>query len=53
MSYDEILEYQKLELEDLETKLSNNDINEEVDKVEDTVTEQNDYEEPVAFGSFE
>ena len=30
MSYDEILEYQKLELEDLETKLSNNDINEEV-----------------------
>ena len=53
MSYDEILEYQKLELEDLETKLSNNDINEEVDKVEDTVTEQNDYEEPVSFGSFE
>ena len=53
MSYDEILEYQKLELEDLETKLSNNDINEEVDKVEDTVTEPNDYEEPVAFGSFE
>ena len=53
MSYDEILEYQKLELEDLETKLSNNDINEEVEKVEDTVTEQNDYEEPVAFGSFE
>lgn len=53
MSYDEILEYQKLELEDLEIKLSNNDINEEVDKVEDTVTKQNDYEEPVAFGSFE
>ena len=53
MSYDEILEYQKLELEDLETKLSNNDINEEVEKVEDTENEQNDYEEPVAFGSFE
>ncbi|MDZ5584787.1 hypothetical protein [Enterococcus cecorum] len=53
MSYDEILEYQKLELEDLETKLSNNDINEEVDKVEDGENEQNDYEEPVGFGSFE
>lgn len=53
MSYDEILEYQKLELEDLETKLSNNDINEEVEKVEDGENEQNDYEEPVGFGSFE
>ena len=53
MSYDEILEYQKLELEDLETKLSNNDINEEVEKVEDAENEQNDYEEPVGFGSFE
>lgn len=53
MSYDEILEYQKLELEDLETKLSNNDINEEVEKVEGGENEQNDYEEPVGFGSFE
>ena len=53
MSYDEILEYQKLELEDLETKLSNNDINEEVEKVGDGENEQNDYEEPVGFGSFE
>ena len=53
MSYDEILEYQKLELEDLETKLSNNDINDEVEKVEDGENEQNDYEEPVGFGSFE
>lgn len=53
MSYDEILEYQKLEFEDLEANLSNNATDEEIEKVEDTEPEQNNYEEPVAFGSFE
>ena len=31
MSYDEILEYQKLELEDLESNLSNNATDEEIE----------------------
>lgn len=53
MSYDEILEYQKLELEDLESNLSNNATDEEIEKVEDIESEQNNYEEPVGFGSFE
>ena len=53
MSYDEILEYQKLEFEALEANLSNNATDEEIEKVEDTEPEQNNYEEPVGFGSFE
>lgn len=53
MSYDEILEYQKLEFEALEANLSNNATDEEIEKVEDTELEQNNYEEPVGFGSFE
>lgn len=53
MSYNEILEYQKLEFEDLEANLSNNATDEEIEKVEDGETKQNDYEEPVGFGSFE
>lgn len=53
MSYDEILEYQKLEFEDLEANLSNNATDEESEKVEYTDTDQNNNEEPVGFGSFE
>ncbi|MCJ0583797.1 hypothetical protein MMJ10_11040, partial [Enterococcus cecorum] len=52
MSYDEILEYQKLEFEDLEANLSNNATDEESEKVEYTDTNQNNNEEQVGFGSF-
>lgn len=53
MSYDEILEYQKLGFEDLEANLSNNATDEESENVEYTDNDQNNNEEPVGFGSFE